>query len=150
VHSQQRKGPVCHVAVVMLVAAVLLAGCGSSAPPQSNEQQVRNVVNHFTVDAGQADYKAACALTTGQVRASCAGLESLSSDFAHCSQVSPTSQVGQGCASLKSEVRGMSSFTSLTISKVVISGSSATVAFNGSAEVMTLSKQGGKWLIATA
>jgi hypothetical protein len=150
VYIQPRKGPVCHIAAVMLVAAVLLAGCGSSAPPQSNEQQIRNVVNHFTVDAGQAGYKAACALTTGQMRASCAGLESLSGDLAHCGQVSPASQAGQGCASLRSQASAMSSFTSLIIGKVVISGSSATVAFNGSSEVMTLSKQNGKWLIATA
>jgi hypothetical protein len=83
----------------MLVATVLLAGgCGSSAPPaQTNEQQIRNVVNHFTVDAGQADYKAACALTTGQMRASCAGLESLSGDLAHCGQ--PPQRLSRGLGS---------------------------------------------------
>lgn len=100
----------------------MLAGCGG----QSNGQQIRNVVNDFTVDLGQGHASAACKLTTGQLRTVC----------------------NEGGVQLVASKLG--SFTSLTISKVVVQGSSATVAFNASSEVISLSKQNGKWLIGSA
>jgi hypothetical protein len=57
--------------------------------------------------------------------------------------VGANSVAGRACANSQGVPAALSTFTSLTISKVVISGSSATVAFNGSREVMILGKQNG-------
>jgi hypothetical protein len=57
--------------------------------------------------------------------------------------VGANSVAGRACANSQGVPAALSTFTSLTISKVVISGSSATVAFNGSSEVMILGKQNG-------
>lgn len=104
--------------IVLALATAALAACGGSSP----EQQIRDVVNHFTVDVGQNQLSAACRLTTGQLAAACSSL--------------PPGH--------------LASFTSLTISKVVVSGSSATVAFSGSSEVMSLARTGSGWRISSA
>jgi hypothetical protein len=139
------------VARSVLTAAILatiVAGCGG----QSDEQQVRSAVNHFTVGVGQGDWSAACKLATGQEHSTLCALAAAGGPLSpsQCSQVSPSSQAGQDCASSQATTSALSSFTSLTISKVVVSGQTATVAFSGSSEVMTLTKQNGNWLIATA
>lgn len=107
-----------------VIATLVLAACGGSGT--SAAQQVRTVVNDFTVDIGQGKATAACGLTTGQLRSLC----------------------NQG--GVQDAINQLGSFTSLTISKVVVQGSNATVAFNGSSEVMTLAQRNGHWLVATA
>jgi hypothetical protein len=104
-----------------LLALTLLAGCGASA---SDDQQIRGVVDHFTVAASEGD-PSACALTTGQLRMLCRGY------------------LGQAHGAL-------SSLTGAAISKVVVSGSTATVAFANSSDIVTLEKSNGKWLVASA
>ena len=102
---------------------------------------------------GQNHWAAACPLTTGRARSVCDSVSAGGGPgltAAQCSSVSPSSEAGQACASNQAAMSALSAATSLTISKVVVSGSSATVAFNGSSEVMTLSKQNGKWLITSA
>jgi hypothetical protein len=138
-----------NLAPVAVLAAVALAGCGGSGG-QSNAQQIRGVVNHFTVDAGQDHWDAACKLATGQERSAICGLAKAGGPLtaAQCSSVSATSVMGQECAASQAATAGLSAFTGLVIDKVVISGSSATVAFRGSSDVMTVNKQDGHWLVA--
>lgn len=108
---------------LLAVAMAVLTGCGAGA---GASEQVRNVVNQFTVEIGQGNAGAACRLTTGELLTICR----------------------EGGAQLV--VSRLGAFTSLTIDKVVILGSTATVAFAGSQEVMTLAERGGKWLVSSA
>jgi len=138
--------------IVVAVTAAALAGCGGSgAPAASPTQQVTNVTNHFTVDVGQKDYAAACKLTTGAMRQSCAGLADLPQLQAECKGegTNTTSVLGRDCAALPAQQAPLAGFTSLTVSKVVVSGPSATVAFSGSSEVMQLAKRNGRWLVSS-
>jgi hypothetical protein len=98
---------------------VLLAGCGG----QSDEQEIRSVVSHFFVDVAHGTVPAACRLTTGPLR--------------------------ELCNTTKGATAQLGAFPSLTISKVTISGSRATVTLVGSSEVATLRRRSGTWLIAT-
>jgi hypothetical protein len=132
--------------ILPVAVALTLAGCGG----QSAEQQVRSVVNQFTVDIGQRGFGAGCALTTGQMLALCNQLRASgpAPTAAEC-QGAGNSVVGQACQAYQSAIGKLGSFTGLTISKIVIQGSSATVVL-GPSEVMTLQDQGGKWLISSA
>jgi hypothetical protein len=109
------------------LAALALAACGGGSG-QSAEQQVRSVVNQFTVDLGGGNTSAACKLAAGTIKSWCA----------------------QGT---QSEIALLKSLETATISKVVISGDSATVLVNtGSAgtERITLVNHGGSWLVSGA
>jgi hypothetical protein len=112
----------CFVAVIV---ALLLAGCGGSH--QSDAQQVRSVISHFAADAQRNDWNAACGLVTGQIQTICRDIKAA------------------GPNSFASKL--LSSFTAMTISKVVVHGSTATVAFSGSGQVLKLVRQKGRWLI---
>lgn len=130
--------------VIAALAGLLLAGCGG----QSDAQQVRNVVNQFTVEVGNHN-PAACSLMTPHFRAGTAKLTVLIQNSysakPDCGQVIRDSQQLGSAAPT-----GFGSFASLTISKVVITGSAATVAFAGSSEVVRLVKQNGNWLVNSA
>jgi hypothetical protein len=108
-----------------LIVALLLAGCGGSR--QSNAQQVRGVISHFAADVGRNDWNAACSLVTGQIKTICREIKAA------------------GPNSFGAKL--LSSFSGMTISKVVVHGSAATVAFTGSSQVLKLTKQKGHWLI---
>jgi hypothetical protein len=108
-----------------LIVALLLAGCGGSR--QSNAQQVRGVISHFAADVGRNDWTAACSLVTGQIKTICREIKAA------------------GPNSFGAKL--LSSFSGMTISKVVVHGSAATVAFTGSSQVLKLTKQKGHWLI---
>ena len=136
--------------VLTVAVALVVAGCGSSAP--SAQQQIRNVVDHYTVDIGQRDYPAACKLATGSALSDCQSFPDIAKLQAECQGegTNTTSVLGQECATFQASQISIGNFTGLTISKVVVSGSTATVAFNASNEVMTLARKDGRWLIAAA
>jgi hypothetical protein len=131
------------------LAVIALAGCGGHRAP---EGAIRATINHFKADIGRGDYAGACPLTTGQLRTVCVSLraEGRFLSRARCSRVTPETELGQMCASMERYASALSSYASLTISKVTISGHLATVAFSGSTEVMGLESSGGRWLISSA
>lgn len=133
-----------------MLVALGVAGCGgsSSNSKPNPSQQVRTVVNDFTVELGQNQIRQACQLTTGKLGSTCTALTG-GPTATEC-QGAGNSQAGQACATYQQIKGALSKFTSLTISKVVVIGRQATVAFNASPEVMTLSEQKSRWLISSA
>jgi hypothetical protein len=128
-----------------------IAACGG----QSDDQQIRNVINQFTVNIGQGHYSAACPLSTGNAHKDCAAFAGpYGPDWSFCRDEATNgaqSQAGQACISLQLQARAVRSFTSLTVAKVVVSGSTATVTFNGSGgDVFNLAKSDGNWRITSA
>ncbi len=108
--------------IATLAASIAVGGCGGASSEGSEEASIRATVERFTAEAGEGN-ASACALTTGEARPLCGYLPS----------------IGEKAKAL----------TGLTIAKVVVTGSSATVVFGGpSGETMTLTKLGGEWLVS--
>lgn len=121
-------------ALCAITAALLVASCGSGT---SDSQQVRSLVNRFTIELGLSN-PAACNLMTPRFQDNLV-------------QLSLTGAAD--CAAAVQNTHEWLFLSSLKISKVDISGSKATVVFDphlqvgGGPEVASLSKQHDKWLV---
>lgn len=109
-----------------LLVTTLLFGCGGGGT--SDEDQVRQVVDQFTAALAQRDGETAWSYLT----------DDLQQKYGDSSRV-------VSCASM---LGANSVPESLTISKATVTGTTATVAFQNSANVLNLTKVGDSWLIS--
>ena len=142
-------------AILAFVVVGAVAACGGQSSGQSDDQQIRNVVDQFTVNIGQGHYSAACPLTTGNAHKDCVAFAGPYGPYSSFCKDEATngaqSEAGQACISSQAQAQVVRSFTSLTVAKVVVTGSTATVTFSGSGgEVFNLAKSDGNWRIASA
>jgi hypothetical protein len=122
-----------------LLVALALVGCGS----QTDQQQIRNVVNRFNVDAPASNWTDACPLTTGGFRSLCRLIATPT-----CPST-PEAAMLICDAGAQDAVR-LAGLNGLKIANVAISGSTATVTFQESTEVIKLRKTQAGWLIDSA
>lgn len=128
------------------LAALTVAACASGAHGPSPEQAVRAVVNRYTVDIGTNDFKDACALTSGSFRTSCEFVARLGGINAVGSFCSSAGGNATQCQSLS---QNASATAALVISKVVVTGQTAWVAFAGQSFVMRLARENGVWRVVS-
>jgi hypothetical protein len=132
---------------IAIVTALLIAGCGGESG-RSDEQQIRSVVNQFTVEVGGHN-PAACSLMTPRLRRA---IGQDVADLLNSYGAKPSCKrvIRSGPQQFAVPAPVGSVYASFTISKIVIIGKTATVAFNGRNNVVRLVKTGGTWLVNSA
>jgi hypothetical protein len=132
--------------VVMVLAGVLIAGCGderdrdAGTSSKGEEVQVRAVAENFTSAALRGDYKRACSLTTTEAKAA------LSSARA------TVGAKGGGCAAVLEAIfdqyddAAKAQLRRYEVTSVQVTGDTA-VYMDSTGARSQARKQGGKWLI---
>ena len=121
------------VAVLVVGASGLLVGCGDG-DEASDEEAITEVVDQFTAAVGQKDGETACSHLSERGQKQAGGPEMI-----ECAEVLGSHNVA------KRSTLGL--IPSLTVSKVTVTGDTATVAFEHPNQSFTMIRDGDGWLI---
>jgi hypothetical protein len=126
-----------------LAAAAVVSGCGGG-DGTSDEDQVRDTVDQFTLAVGNSDEGLCSSLVAsgGNIADQVRAAESIQ-DAGTVKQITGIDIGGCGFGKAANDIAG------LTISKVDVAGDTATVAFENSTATFRLVKDGDEWKIET-
>jgi hypothetical protein len=141
--------------VSVLVAAVLLASCGSgdstgtqdgaapAEPAVDDETAVTDVVNTYFASLASGDYATACAQLSDQAQ----------QQLIELTKALPGQSVATCEEGLAAGFTGISkaeqaALGEITVASVAVTGDSATVVVEGALKDVPLERQGGGWVIS--